>query len=97
MLGTNHAPKLGVITPDERFMVLVESYVQYTLMTEQAFVMKTSLEINTRSLEGVTFNDGEEMVEPVFTLPGTYRFVISEGLAADPESKRTVTIEVKYD
>jgi hypothetical protein len=96
-LGEHHPPKLAVIDPDDRLIVLVESYVLNSSMTEQAFLALTSLEINTRTLEGVTFNDGEEMVENVFTKPGLYQFILSQGLAVDPQGKHTVTIKVMYE
>lgn len=95
-LGEHHPPKLAVIDPDDRLIVLVESYVLNSSMTEEAFLALTSLEINTRTLEGVTYNDGEEMIESVFTKPGLYQFIVSQGLAVDPQGKHTVTIKVMY-
>src|SRR4051812_12297536 len=75
VLGEHHPPKLAVIDPDDRLFVLVESYVLNSSMTEEAFLGLTSLQINTRTLEGVTYNDGEEMIENVFTKPGLYQFI----------------------
>jgi len=97
VLGEHHPPKLAVIDPDDRFFVLVESYVLNSSMTEEAFLALTSLPINTKTLEGVTYNDGEEMIENVFTKPGLYQFIVSQGLAVDPQGKHTVTIKVKYE
>jgi hypothetical protein len=95
--GRNHGPNLTVSTPDGRWMVLVEGGVLNGLMTEQAFLATARLEIDTRSLRGVTFAEGEEIVEPVFTLPGRYDFVISDSLETDAAKLVSATMRVEYE
>jgi hypothetical protein len=97
VLAQRHGPKLAVVTPEERWIVLVESTVRNSLMTEQEFLARTRLDVDTRSLQGVSFADGEEVIEPVFTLPGIYRFVISDNLETDPGKMDAVTIRVAYE
>lgn len=97
VLGTHHGPNLVVLTPDGRWMVLVESGVLNGLMTEQAFLATTGLKIDTASLHGVTFAEGIEIVEQVFTVPGIYQFMLSDGMEIDPAKVISATIKVAYD
>lgn len=96
-LGEHHPPKLAVIDPDDRLIVLVESYVLNSNMTEEAFLALTNFQVDTAKLEGVTFIDSEEMIENVFTKRGLYQFILSQGLAVDPKGQHTVTIKVMYE
>jgi hypothetical protein len=97
VLGSDHGPSLTVSTPDGRWMVLVEGGVLNGLMTESAFLATTRLKIDTRSLTGVTFSEGVEVIEPVFTLSGNYQFVISDSMETDPGKLISATIRVAYE
>ena len=91
-----HEAKLAVVTPNSEWIFLVDAGLKNPLLSEQAFAAIAELRIDTQSLKGIHFVNGEERTVDVFTVPGRYTFVVSDNLETEPENMRSLSIVVEY-
>jgi hypothetical protein len=96
-LTTPHQGKLAVITPSGKWIVLVDGHTKNRLITSAELLATDTLQIDTSALSGVTFQNGKELVVPVFSEKGRYQFVVTENLDTEMDNMNSQIKVITYE
>lgn len=95
-----HPQFLGVIDPDGHFFYVVFPDENSTgklkpLVTSEQFATVNLLTINSSTFKADPYTWGVLENKPVFTKPGTYRFLLGDNLHTDDEDFLTI-VKINY-
>ncbi len=97
-LGSPRQPYLAVITPEDRTIVLVNDRIPGAPIRQAELLEMSRLLVDTSTATGIPFGDsGETSPVPVFTVSGSYHFLISNNLETEIENMDGFSVYVTYE
>lgn len=91
----NRPKKMSIRSPSNEWYVVHEKSEKIYLLPKNNSSKITSVQKKVSEINGVKWDDGKRVVEPVFSAPGEYLFYMADNLETEPENTfhlmRTVT------
>jgi len=88
-LPQDHPDKLAIVSPDETWFYIQGDENIKNLMPKDDFMKSNAITINTGSLKGTSWKDGEKSFSHVFTKKGTYTVYLSDNLETEIDNSLT--------